>query len=114
MKIAIPSSGETPDSIVADRFARADYFIIYDDTTGEYSVIPNSGVGAHGAGPRVVQMLAREGADVLIIPGMGQNAFGATLAAGIKPYIAKPGTVKQNIEWFKEGILEELTAPTRM
>ncbi len=114
MKIAVPSNGETLDSMVADRFARAEYFIIYDDTTGEYSAIPNGGVGAHGAGPRVVQMLAREGADVLIVPGMGQNAFGATLAAGIRPFLARPGTVRQNIEWFKQGALEELTSPTRM
>ena len=113
MKIAIPSSGKTLDSIVADRFARAEYFIIYDDVKNDYTVVPNSEVGAHGMGPKVVQMLAREGADVLIIPGMGRNAFDATVAAGIKPYMAKPGTVGQNIEWFKQGILEELMSPRK-
>ncbi|MCD6450435.1 MAG: NifB/NifX family molybdenum-iron cluster-binding protein [Thermotogaceae bacterium] len=114
MRIVVPSNGDTLDSMVAERFARADYFIVYDDTTNEFFAIPNGGLGAHGAGPRVVQMIAREGADVIIVPGMGQNAFSAATAAGIKPYLARPGTVRQNIEWFKRGELEELTTPTRM
>lgn len=113
MRIAIPANGKDLQSSVADRFARAEFFIIYDDATGDYEVLENVSFGFHGAGPRVVQYLASQGVDVMIVPGMGQNAFGALMASGLKAYLARPGSVKDNIELFKQGKLEEMEAPRR-
>ncbi len=113
MKIAVPANGRDLSNPVADRFARAEFFIIYDDSTGNFDVLENSSLGSHGAGPRVVQFLASQGVDVLIVPGMGQNAFGAMMAAGLRAYLAVPGSVGENIELFKSGKLEEMRFPTR-
>ena len=108
------SSGRELSSSVADRFARAEFFVIYDTESGEYEVVENTVAGSHGAGPRVVQMLASYGVDALVVPGVGQNAFGAIMAAGIEVYQSVPGSVEKNIELFKEGKLEKITSPTRM
>ena len=113
MKVAVASSGENLSSKLADRFARAEYFIIYDTESGNYEVVENTTAEAHGAGPRVVQMIASYGVDAMIVPGMGGNAFSALMAAGIKAYLGKPVSVEENIKMLQNGELEELKAPTR-
>ena len=113
MRIAVPSESGKIDGDVSDRFARAAYFILYDTDSGEYGALENFGVGAHGAGPRAVQMLAAEGVDVVILPGIGQKAFEALVASGMRAFLAKPGSVEENIEMYKRGELEEVRTPTR-
>jgi predicted Fe-Mo cluster-binding NifX family protein len=114
MRVAVAASGRDLSANLADRFARAEYFIIYDLESGDFQVVDNSTLEAHGAGPRVVQMLASQGIDAIILPGIGRNAFEALNAVGIKAYLGKPGSVMENIEMFKNGDLEELKAPTKM
>lgn len=114
MKVAVAASGSDLKSKLADRFARAEYFIVYDTESGEYEVMKNDTVEAHGAGPRVVQMIASYGVDAVIVPGMGRNAFDALMAAGVKAYLGKPVSVEENIKMLMNGELEELKAPTRM
>ena len=114
MKVAVAASGSDLKSKLADRFARAEYFIVYDTESGEYEVIENSTAEAHGAGPRVVQTIASYGVDAVIVPGMGRNAFDALMAAGVKAYLGKPVSVEENIKMLMNGELEELKAPTRM
>ncbi len=113
MKIAIPSETGNIDGNVSERFARAEYFIVYDTEKGEYTVLDNSGLGAHGAGPRTIQMLASEGVDAVILPGIGQKAFEALVASGMKAFFAKPGSVKDNLDMYERGELEEIKAPTK-
>ncbi len=114
MRVVVASSGKDLSSKLADRFARAEFFIIYDTDSGEYEVLENSVAisQAHGAGPRVVQMIVSQGVDAIIVPGMGANAFDALSAAGIKAYFGRPTSVEENLELFKEGKLEEMKTPT--
>ena len=114
MKVAVAASGNDLKSKLADRFARAEYFIIYDTKSGEYEVVENITPESHGAGPRVVQTIASHGVDAVIVPGVGKNAFDALNAAGIKAYLGKPLSVEENIKMLASGDLEELKAPTRM
>ncbi len=115
MRVAVAASGNDLSSKLADRFARADYFIVYDTDSGEYEVIENQVAmsQAHGAGPRVVQMIASLGVDAVILPGIGSNAFEALSAAGVKAYIGKPVSVEENIKMLLNGKLEEVKSPTR-
>ncbi len=113
MRIAIAASGGDLSSKLADRFARAEYFIVYDTDSGSYEAIENTVSQAHGAGPRVVQMIASLGVDAVILPGIGSNAFDALTAAGVKAYIGKPVSVEENVKMFLEGNLEEVHSPTR-
>ncbi len=115
MRVAVAASGNDLSSKLADRFARADYFIVYDTDSGEYEVVENQVAmsQAHGAGPRVVQMIASLGVDAVILPGIGSNAFDALSAAGVKAYIGKPVSVEENIKMLLNGELEEVKSPTR-
>jgi predicted Fe-Mo cluster-binding NifX family protein len=42
MKIAIPSVGNDLNSLVNERFGRAEKFIIYDTSTKSYEVLENN------------------------------------------------------------------------
>ena len=59
MKVAITSTGNTPDSKLDQRFGRCSYFLIYDTDTKGMEFIPNPNKEAQeGAGPASVQIVA--------------------------------------------------------
>jgi len=112
-KIAIPSKGETLDSIIDDRFARAKNFIIFDSEKDKIvEVVSNKDEQAHGMGPKVAQLLSSKGVKVVIVPSVGLNAFGALQAAGIEIYLSGNDTVKNAIENLKQGKLKKMEEPT--
>lgn len=103
-KIAIPSKGETLDSMIDDRFARAKNFVIYDSEKKEITeVINNEADQAHGMGPKVVQLLESKGVKTIIAPSVGMNAFGSLEAANIEVYLFSNGTIKEAIEKLERG-----------
>ncbi|ANQ54151.1 dinitrogenase iron-molybdenum cofactor biosynthesis protein [Thermosipho sp. 1063] len=113
MKIAIPSEGKILDSMINDRYARAEYIIIYDTEKDEIvEVIENDSSEAHGKGPKVSQMLVNKGVKVLISQSVGKNAFDVLKAAKIDVYITQKDTVKNTIENFKNGKLEKTESAT--
>ncbi len=60
MKIAISSTGKTPEATIDKRFARCSYFVIYDKESGGIEYLPNPVKDAEdGAGPTAVELLAR-------------------------------------------------------
>jgi predicted Fe-Mo cluster-binding NifX family protein len=59
MIIAIPSSGNTTDSLISERFARCAWFCLYNNETGKAEFIQNTSKDLPGgAGPKVVEFLA--------------------------------------------------------
>lgn len=59
MKIAITSTGNSPESTLDSRFGRCSYFVVYDTETGSTEFIPNPNKeNVEGAGPASVQLLA--------------------------------------------------------
>ncbi len=113
MKIALPAKSNTLDSEIDERFARAEGFIIFDDQTKDFEFIKNSMPDAHGAGPKAVQKLAEKDVKVLIIPSVGNNAFQAIQASNIKAYFSVKASVKENLDKYFSGSLEEISNPTR-
>lgn len=69
MKIAITSSGNSPDATLDERFGRCAFFVIYDTDTKATEFIPNPNLDAEsGAGPASVQLIADKGV-VKIVSG---------------------------------------------
>ncbi len=67
MKVAITSTGNTPDSKLDQRFGRCSYFVIYDLETGGIEFIPNPGRDASdGAGPAAVQLVASRNVQKIV------------------------------------------------
>lgn len=113
MLIAIPAEGKTLDDFINDRYARAEYFVIYDTEKDEIvEVIENDSSEAHGKGPKVSQMLSEKGVKALISQNVGKNAFDVLKAAKIEIYQANKDTLKNIIREFKEGKLEKIENPT--
>jgi predicted Fe-Mo cluster-binding NifX family protein len=83
--IAVPSDGRSEGDPVSERFARASYFLLFDEEGTLQQVIENKAKEAgHGAGGRAVQELSRQGVSVVLAPRVGPKAQGALDAAGIK------------------------------
>ena len=113
MKIAVTAKGKGLNAEVDSRFGRAMYFVIYDTDTSEVETIDNStNLNAqHGAGIQSAEAIANAGAKVLLTGHCGPNAFKTLNAAGIKVMIGANGTVKEAIESFEQGKLEEAKGP---
>jgi predicted Fe-Mo cluster-binding NifX family protein len=62
MKVAITSTGNSPDNLVDSRFGRCSYFVIYDTENHSTEYVPNPNKESiEGAGPASVQVIATKG-----------------------------------------------------
>ncbi len=110
MKIAFTTKGAKWDAQMDTRFGRAQFILLYDDSTDSFTSIDNSAVEnvAHGAGPQTAQKLFDLKPNVLITGnGPGGNAATVLTKAGLKIYIgAGDMTVRQAYEAYKQGELK--------
>lgn len=87
MKIAICSTGDTKESVVAKRFARCEFFMIYDHDTLESTFVKNKAKNeASGAGGKVSKNLADLDVEVVLVPQLGPKAYDALKAFEIEAY----------------------------
>lgn len=113
MKIAVSSMGESPDSQIDPRFGRYQYFIFVNPETMEFEAVENVGLMASGgAGVQASQFIAQRGANVLITGNIEPNAVSALSASGIKVHLVSGGTIREVIEAFKAGKLQEASGST--
>ena len=67
MKIAMTSTGNSPDSTLDSRFGRCSFFVVYDTETHSTEFIPNPNKeSVEGAGPASVQLIASKGVKKVI------------------------------------------------
>lgn len=110
MKIAIPSEGKELNSAVCQSFGRTSTFLIVDTDTLKFEALDNEAAAAQGgAGIKAAQAVADSGAQAVVTFRCGANAAQVLKAADIKLYQAAPGTVKDMIERYNNGKLQELT-----
>jgi len=113
MKIAVTSTGNTLDSPVDPRFGRCRFFVFVNPETMEYEAVENEAMmAAGGAGPQAAQIITSRGAEAVITGNVGPNAAAALQAAGIKVLVGAGGTVRESVEMFRRGELQEATSPT--
>lgn len=110
MKIALTSSGSTPDSLLDERFGRAATFAVYDTESKQFEFHSNTrGVEASGgAGVQAAEAVSRLGATKLVTGHIGPKAFRALSAAGIEVYTCAGGlTVAKALEDLQAGRLSQ-------
>jgi predicted Fe-Mo cluster-binding NifX family protein len=113
MRIAISSMGKDLDAQLDPRFGRCQYFIFVDPETLEFEVSENVGLMASGgAGVQAAQLITQKGATALITGNLGPNAASALSASGMKVYLVPGGTVKEVIDAYQSGALQEASGPT--
>ena len=74
----------------------------------EFDVVDNKQniQASAGAGIQAAQIVADHDADVLIADNCGTKAFMTLKAADIKLFVGLDGTVREAIEFYKDGKLE--------
>ncbi|MEA1944000.1 MAG: NifB/NifX family molybdenum-iron cluster-binding protein [Euryarchaeota archaeon] len=113
MKICVTSTGPSMDAPVDPRFGRCQYFMIVDSETMAYEAMPNPSIGASGgAGIQAAQTVAGKGVGVVVTGNLGPNATQTLGAAGIRMVTGASGTVRDAIEQYKSGRLQQTTGPT--
>jgi len=103
MIIAIPSSGNTPDSLVSERFARCAWFCLYNTDTGQEEFLQNISKDLPvGVGPQVVEFLAGRKVNSVYATEVGPKAEDLLNKLNIKIIIVKSKkTINQLITMFK-------------
>jgi predicted Fe-Mo cluster-binding NifX family protein len=113
MRIAISSTGPDLDAEVDPRFGRCQCFIVVDPATEELEVLDNeAAMMSGGAGIQAAQMVANSGVDAVITGNLGPNAADTLEATGLKVYLGVTGTVRQALQQYIEGQLQEATGPS--
>ena len=109
MRICVPSIGtEGMEENVAGHFGMAPFFTIVDTEPDSVEVVPNTSEHMGGVG-KPPEILADAGVDILLCSGLGRRAFHIFRDSGLKVYVGASGTVKDTIEAWKQGKLEEAT-----
>jgi len=109
MIIAIASAGVNLSSEVAERFGRAEYFIIYNTETKEFKAIKNTSKDdVSGAGQKAIKTLYNNNVKEAIVPEFGPKAKVAAKEFEIKGYLyGEYKTVEAAIKAYESGLLEE-------
>ncbi len=108
MKIVVTAQGRDMNSLVDPRFGRAQYFLLVDTLTGQFTVHDNQQNlhAPQGAGIQAAQAVVQLGAESLVTGQVGPKAF-ATLQAGqVAVHCGATGTVQQAVEDFRAGRLQ--------
>lgn len=110
MRIGICASNNKPESIVSDRFARANFYAIYDSETLKFSFYENPAKDeGSGAGGKAGKVLGDLNTDIVLVPELGPKAIDALRAFEIKSYQYKQGiTVREALYEYFEKKLPEL------
>lgn len=104
MRIVIPSSGKTMDSMMDERFGRAGFFLIYDTDTDEHQFLENTWLGQqHGVGVRTSSVIAEKGVSMAIVPHIGPKAGDILRESGIDVRTSDIKPLKHIIEELKNG-----------
>jgi predicted Fe-Mo cluster-binding NifX family protein len=74
MKVAITSTGNTPEAKLDQRFGRCKYFVIYDTESKSLEFIPNPNQDAvEGAGPASVELVASRNVEKIVSSEFGMK-----------------------------------------
>lgn len=103
MRVAVSSTGKEMDSVVDQRFGRAEYLLIVDtESEGIVQVIDNQAAKGvdHGAGISVATLIAQAGAQAVLTGYMGPKAAAVCEKAGIIIVNGAVGTVSEAVHRF--------------
>ncbi len=108
MKICVTATAGDLNAQVDPRFGRCQYFVFVDSDTMAFEAIPNEAITAPGgAGIQAAQTVVNKGGNVVISGNIGPNAFQVLSTAGVKIATGAYGTVKEAVEMYKAGRLNE-------
>ncbi len=106
MLIAITSEGLEPDSLVAEKFGKTPFIIIYNSEKNNFESLRNPYADLFGgAGIQTSQFIIEVNANIVITIDIGINAYRFLKSAGIDVYACSRDRVKEIVQEFIEGKL---------
>ena len=110
MLIAITSEGLEPNSLVAEKFGRTPFIILYDTEKNTSESLRNPYANLFGgAGIQTAQFIIEKSAEAVIAIDIGLNPLRLLKSADVKVYSCSKIQVQQVQEVVKEFIGEKLT-----
>ncbi len=110
MKIAVTAENSNGlDSLVAQHFGHAPYFILVDVENGEIGAVQgvaNPYAESHQPG-QIPQFIHAQNANVILSGGMGGRAIEFFAQLGVKAATGAAGTVRQALENYFGGALKD-------
>jgi predicted Fe-Mo cluster-binding NifX family protein len=111
MKLIVSADRPGLDAQFSERFGRCSWFVFFDCDSGEVEFYPNPAAdSASGAGAQASQFIAEQAADAVISGRFGPNAYQALHTAGVNMYSAKEKSVKEVLDKFQAGLLQQITS----
>lgn len=110
MKVLVAATGPTLDSLVAQWFGHAPYYLLVDSTTMQVQVIDNreNNDETHAIIPR----MAGQWAEVFITENIGPHAFQLARSLNRRVALARQISAGEALDKLQRGELEFLSAPT--
>ena len=96
---------------MSPHFGRAPTFTLYDTVTENVEVVNNISEHMGGVG-KPPEMLQEHNVEVMLCSGLGPRAIDMFESYGIRVFVGASGTVRDTIDLWKEGILQEATDET--
>ena len=79
-----------------------------DPATKAFEVLDNEAAAiSGGAGIQAAQLVANAGVDAVVTGSVGPNATDVLAAAGLKVYLGASGTVREALQRYEDGQLQE-------
>lgn len=113
-RIVIPATSKDCSDLASNRFARCNYFAIYNKLTESCDWYENLAKGeSSGAGNKAAKILGDLGADIVLVPEVGPKAYDMLRAFDIEVYkYDKEKTVKEVVKAFLNRELVKVVAPS--
>jgi len=111
-KIAITSTGKESESPMDPRFGRCAYFVIVDGSGNMNPVSNDAKDLSNGAGIQAAKDVVDLKVEAVITGDVGPNAFRVLSAAGVRVFVGGSGTIREALEKYKGGSLQEASSST--
>ncbi|MCF7926261.1 MAG: NifB/NifX family molybdenum-iron cluster-binding protein [Candidatus Izimaplasma sp.] len=113
MKIAICSTTNSFEALVSNRFARCNYFAIYDNKKLNYSFVENKAKNdTSGAAKKAVKILDNLNVSIVLVPKIGSKGINNLRALNISIYQYDTlMTIKEVLYEFFEKNLKQISQP---
>ena len=114
-KIAICANDQNEESKASSRFARCEYYSIYDHRTLKFSFVSNiAKEEMSGAGNKAAKILSDLGVEIVLVPEIGPKAFDTLKAFDIDVFqYSGELSVRDTLYKYFEDQLKEITAPSK-
>lgn len=110
MKIAFPVQDDKGvESQVYSHFGSARLFVVIETDSGAVETVGNQDLGHQHGKCQPLKALGGYHVDAVVVGGIGGGALKALNRAEIKVYRAVEGSIQENLELTKQGVLPEFT-----